>query len=341
MIPSIEKFHSLEKKHYFNNVLIVPQSSQLNSRSQVNLISNYKFKYGQSWKGIPLMVANMDTIGTFKMAEVLSKYKILTVLHKHYTELEIIDWAKKHYECLEYISLSTGTSQTDLNKIKRILKNIPEIKWICLDIANGYCSHFLDVIKKLRNDYPNKIIMAGNVVTPERTKLVLESGADLVKAGIANGSVCITRNKTGVSYPQLSVCLESNKKQLGVDYPCLISDGGCREPGDIAKAIVGGADFVMLGGMFSGHDESGGNIFSENGKYYKLFYGMSSATAMKKHHGGVADYRSSEGKTIKVEYKGKVENTIKDILGSLRSTCTYTNSKNLIELEEKAKFILI
>jgi len=342
MIPSIaKKFRSLDKKLYFNDVLIVPQNSLLNSRSLVNLVYTYKFKYGQTWEGIPLMVANMDTTGTFKMAQSLCKYKVLTVLHKHYTSWEIINWLRKHPECLEYISLSTGTSQSDLDKIKVILENVPEIKWICLDIANGYCSHFLDVIQKLRKDFPNKIIMAGNVVTPERTKLVLDAGADLVKAGIANGSVCITRNKTGVSYPQLSVCLESNKKQLDVDYPCLISDGGCKEPGDIAKAFVGGADFVMLGGMFSGHDESGGEAFEENGKQYKLFYGMSSDTAMKKHHGGVADYRSSEGKTIKVEYKGPVENTIKDILGGLRSTCTYTNSKNLVELEENGKFIII
>lgn len=335
------KFHSLDKKLYFKDVFIVPQSSEFTSRSQINLISKYKFKYGQEWEGIPLIVANMDTTGTFEMAQSLSKYKILTVLHKHYHTTEIISWADKHPECLEYISLSTGTSDHDLHKINKVLEKVPEIKWICLDIANGYCSHFLNIIKKLRQLYPNKIIIAGNVVTPERTKLVLESGADLVKEGIGSGGVCITRNKTGIGYPQLSVCLENNKRALNVNYPCIISDGGCREPSDIAKAITSGADFVMLGGMFSGHDESGGELFEENGKKFKLFYGMSSDTAMKKHHGGVADYRASEGKTIKVEYKGPVENTVKDILGGLRSTCTYTNSKNLIELEKNAKFILV
>lgn len=337
----MNKFLSPSKKLYFKDVLIVPQNSRFTSRSQINLVSKYKFKYGQQWEGIPLMVANMDTTGTFEMAQALSKHKVLTVLHKHYTSEQIISWADKHPDCLEYISLSTGTSDKDLQKLSIILSKVKNIKWICLDIANGYCSHFLDIIRKLRENYPKKIIMAGNVITPNRNKEILEAGADLVKNGIGGGSVCITRNKTGIGYPQLSVCLECNKNKLGFDYPCIISDGGCKEPSDIAKAISAGADFVMLGGMFSGHDESGGEIFEEKNKKFKLFYGMSSDTAMKKHHGGVANYRASEGRTIKVEYKGPVENTILDILGSLRSTCTYTNSENLIELEKNAKFILV
>ena len=337
----MNKFLSKTKKLYFKDVLIVPKNTRFTSRRQINLVSKYKFKCGQEWEGIPLMVANMDTTGTFEIAKVCSQYKILTVLHKHYHADEIIYWAEKNPECLEYISLSTGTSQKDISKIEMIIKKIPQIKWICLDIANGYCPHFIDTIKSLRKLFPNKIIMAGNVVTPERTMEILSAGADLVKEGIGGGSVCVTRNKTGIGYPQLSVCLENNKTEIGVDYSCIISDGGCKEPSDIAKAISGGADFVMLGGMFAGHDESGGETFEENGKKYKLFYGMSSDTAMKKHHGGVADYRASEGKTIKVESKGAVENTIKDILGGLRSTCTYTNSKDLIALEQNAKFILV
>ena len=337
----MSKFISNIRKLYFKDILLVPQNSKFTSRSQINLVSQYTFKHGQTWEGIPLMVANMDTTGTFEMAESLTKHKVLTVLHKHYHASQIIYWAEKHPECLEYISLSTGTGQNDIDKVKNIMEKVPQIKWICLDIANGYCNHFIDIIKTLRSKFPDKIIMAGNVVTPERTKEILDAGADLVKLGIGPGMACTTRNKTGIGYPQLSVCLENNKKELGVDYPCIISDGGCREPSDIAKAIASGADFVMVGGMFSGHDESGGEIFEENGKKFKLFYGMSSDTAMKKHHGGVANYRSSEGRTIKIEYKGPVENTILDILGGLRSTCTYTNSKDLIELEQNAKFILI
>lgn len=337
----MNKFLSHYKKLYFKDVLIVPQNSSFTSRSQINLVSKYKFKFGQEWEGIPLMVANMDTTGTFEIAQVCSQYKILTVLHKHYHVDEIISWAKNNHKCLEYVSLSTGTSKNDINKVEMVMKKIPQIKWICLDIANGYCPHFIETIKKLRKDFPNKIIMAGNVVTPDRTLEIINAGADLVKMGIGGGSVCVTRNKTGIGYPQLSVCLENNKKDIGISSPCIISDGGCKEPSDIAKAISAGADFVMLGGMFAGHDESGGDTFEENGKKYKLFYGMSSDTAMKKHHGGVAEYRASEGKTIKVESKGSVENTIRDILGGLRSTCTYTNSKNLVELENNAKFILV
>ena len=335
------KFLSFSKKLYFKDVLIVPKNSRFTSRSQINLVSKYKFKYGQEWEGIPLMVANMDTTGTLEMAKSLSKHKVITVLHKYYTSEQIISWSQENKDCLNFVSLSTGTSHKDLQKLYTIFSQVQDIKWICLDIANGYCFHFLDIIKQLRKDYPDKIIMAGNVVTPERTIEILNAGADLVKNGIGGGSVCITRNKTGIGYPQLSVCLECNKNELGLEHPCIISDGGCKEPSDIAKAISAGADFVMLGGMFSGHDESRGDFIEENSKKYKLFYGMSSDTAMKKHHGGVANYRASEGRTIKVEYKGPVENTILDILGSLRSTCTYTNSKNLIELEQNAKFILV
>lgn len=337
----MHKFRSINNKLFFKDVLIVPKNSTLSSRKDVDIIGKYNFRYGQIWEGVPIMVANMDTTGTFEIAEVLSKYKVLTVLHKHYTEEEIINWSMKNLNILEYVSLSTGTSQNDINKIKNIINKIPEFKWICLDIANGYCSHFLDIIKNLRKDFPNKIIMAGNVVTPERTIEVLNAGADLVKNGIGGGSVCITRNKTGIGYPQLSVCLENNKDSIHVDYPCLISDGGCKEPSDIVKAFAGGADFVMAGGMFSGHNESGGDIIEENGLKYKLFYGMSSDTAMNKHNNGVAEYRTSEGITIKVLCKGPVENTIKDILGGIRSACTYTNSKNIKELYKNSEFVII
>lgn len=337
----MQKFRSLTKKLFFKDVLIVPKNSTLSSRKDVSVVGNYNFRYGQNWEGVPIMVANMDTTGTLEIAQVLSQYKVLTILHKHYSENDIINWALKNLDKLEYVGLSTGTSQTDINKIKNIITKVPEFKWICLDIANGYCSHFLDVIKGLRNSFPNKIIMAGNVVTSERTIEVLNAGADLVKNGIGGGSVCITRNKTGVGYPQLSVCLENNRYVLHEDKPCLISDGGCKEPSDFVKAFAAGADFVMAGGVFSGHDESGGEIVEENGQKYKLFYGMSSDTAMKKHHGGVANYRTSEGKTIKVLCKGSVENTIIDILGGIRSACTYTNSKNIQELYKNSKFVLV
>jgi GMP reductase len=121
----------------------------------------------------------------------------------------------------------------------------------------------------------------------------------------------------------------------------IISDGGCSTPGDVAKAFGAGADFVMLGGMLAGHDESGGELIEKNGKKMKQFYGMSSTTAMDKHAGGVADYRASEGKTVEVPYRGKVENTVLDILGGVRSTCTYVGASQLKELTKRATFIRV
>lgn len=335
------KFISNEKKFTFNDVLIVPQSSYLSSRSQVNLDVNFHFKHGQKWTGKPLMVSNMDTTGTLEMAIKLSEYKILTCLHKFYSVDDIISCIKTNPEITNYIAITTGTNDSDIEKLEQIMLLNNDIKWICLDIANGYTDMFINTIKKLRKLFPDKIIIAGNVVTPEKTLEILHAGADLVKEGIGSGEACETRIKTGVGYPQLSVCLENNKHVLELDHPCLISDGGCRTPSDISKALAAGSDMVMVGGMFSGHDESGGSIFEENGKKYKLFYGMSSDTAMKKHYGKVASYRTSEGKTIQVPYKGPVEKTVLDILGGLRSACTYVGAKNISEFHQKTKFVML
>lgn len=337
----MHKFYSKERKLGFKDVLIVPQNSELNSRSQVNLIRKFTFKYGQEWEGVPIMVANMDSTGTLEMAKTLSKYKILTCLHKFYSSTDIISYLKTNPEISNYIAVSTGTSEKDIKKIHQVMKECSDIKWICLDIANGYSSHFTNTINLLRKSFPDKIIIAGNVVTPQRTKQVLNAGADLVKLGIGPGEACVTRVKTGIGYPQLSVCLENSSQSLGVEYPTSISDGGCKNPCDVAKALGTGVDMVMIGGMFAGHDESGGDLFEEDGKKYKLFYGMSSDTAMKKYYGEVADYRTSEGKTIKKEYKGPVENTVKDILGGLRSACTYVGAKNIEDFGSRVKFVTL
>merc|ERR1739848_151147 len=177
-------------------------------------------------------------------------------------------------------------------------------------------------VRKERKEFPKITIMAGNVVTQEMTEELILSGADIIKVGIGPGSVCTTRKKTGVGYPQLSAVIECADAAHGLGGH-IVSDGGCTCPGDFSKAFGAGADFVMAGGMFAGHDQSGGEIVEENGKKFKLFYGMSSATAMEKHSGGVANYRASEGKTVRIPYRGDLNNTIRDILGGVRSTCTY------------------
>lgn len=288
-----------------------------------------------------MIAANMDTVGTFEMAEALYREKMVTAIHKHYTVTQwsqFLEGREPHF--FNHIALSTGTGSADEEKIAQILEHHPEIKFLCIDVANGYSEHFVDFVKKIRSKYLDKTIIAGNVVTGEMVEELILAGADIIKVGIGPGSVCTTRVKTGVGYPQLSAIIECADAAHGLGGH-IIGDGGCKVPGDVAKAFGGGADFVMLGGMLAGHDESGGEIITENGKKLRLFYGMSSTTAMDKHAGGVADYRASEGKTVKVVHKGPVSDTVKDILGGVRSTCTYVGASELRELSKRTTFIRV
>ena len=331
-----------ELKLGFKDVMIRPKRSTLKSRSQVSLERNFTFVNSQKkWRGVPIIAANMDTVGTFEMAEALAKDKIITAVHKHYS---LKDWntflGNQPESIFDYIALSTGIGQNDEEKIKQIVNAHPQINFLCIDVANGYSEYFVDFVKKIRSNYPDKTIIAGNVVTGEMVEELILAGADIIKVGIGPGSVCTTRIKTGVGYPQLSAIIECADAAHGLGGH-IISDGGCKIPGDVAKAFGGGSDFVMLGGMFAGHDESGGEIVEENGKKFRLFYGMSSQTAMDKHSGGVAEYRASEGKTVKVKYKGPVSETVKDILGGVRSTCTYVGASQLKELSKRTTFIRV
>ncbi|WP_313597910.1 GMP reductase [Epilithonimonas vandammei] len=331
-----------EIKLGFKDVMFRPKRSTLKSRSEVTIEREFTFLHTQKkWSGVPLIAANMDTVGTFEMAEALYKDKIITAVHKHYSVQEWSDFLKdKNDDFYQYIALSTGTGKADEEKIKTILDTNPKIQFLCIDVANGYSEHFVEFVKKARQNFPDKIIMAGNVVTGEMVEELILAGADIIKVGIGPGSVCTTRIKTGVGYPQLSAIIECADAAHGLGGQ-IIGDGGCKVPGDVAKAFGGGADFVMLGGMFAGHDESGGELITENGKTFRLFYGMSSQTAMDKHAGGVAEYRASEGKTVKVPYKGPVAETVKDILGGVRSTCTYVGASKLKELSKRTTFIRV
>ncbi|MCU7614513.1 GMP reductase [Chryseobacterium sp. GMJ5] len=326
----------------FKDVMFRPKRSTLQSRSEVDLERTFTFRHTQKkWSGVPIIAANMDTVGTFEMAAELAKDKIITAIHKHYSVEEWNQFLDSQPESIhQYIALSTGTGKADEEKIKTILDLHPKIEFLCIDVANGYSEHFVQFVKKARANFPDKIIIAGNVVTGEMVEELLLVGADIIKVGIGPGSVCTTRVKTGVGYPQLSAIIECADAAHGLQGH-IIADGGCKVPGDVAKAFGGGADFVMLGGMLAGHDESGGEIIEENGKKYRLFYGMSSKTAMDKHSGGVAEYRASEGKTVKAVYKGPVSETVKDILGGVRSTCTYIGASKLKELSKRTTFIRV
>jgi GMP reductase len=323
-----------EIKLDFKDVLIRPKRSTLSSRKEVDLIKWYKFKHsGYEYEGIPIMAANMDGVGTLKMAETLSQHRLFTCLIKTYNK--DIDNFSVFNVNKDYYAVSTGTSDEDFRNLNTIVTGIGA-QFICIDVANGYSEHFGDFVESVRNRWPDKTIIAGNVVTADMTQELILRGADIVKVGIGPGSVCTTRVQTGVGYPQLSAIIECADAAHGLGGH-IIADGGCTCPGDVAKAFGAGADFVMLGGMFAGHDEGGGTI--ENGRV--IFYGMSSDTAMNKTHGGVAEYRSSEGRTVEIPYKGQVKNTVLDILGGLRSTCTYVGASNLKQLPKCTTFIKV
>jgi len=331
-----------ELKLGFKDVMIRPKRSTLKSRSQVSLEREFKFLHSSStWSGVPIMGANMDTVGTFEMALALAKEKLFTAIHKHYSLQQWSEFMKNAPENIQdYIAVSSGTGKNDFKKIAEIFEQNPQLKFICIDVANGYSEHFVSFLKQARNQYPDKVIIAGNVVTGEMVEELLLAGADIVKVGIGPGSVCTTRVKTGVGYPQLSAIIECADAAHGLGGH-IISDGGCVTPGDVSKAFGAGADFVMLGGMLAGHTESGGELIEIDGEKHKKFYGMSSETAMNKHVGGVAEYRASEGKTVQVPFKGDVIETLKDILGGIRSTCTYVGASKLKELTKRTTFIRV
>jgi GMP reductase len=324
-----------EVKLDFRDVLIRPKRSTLSSRKEVDLTGTYKFRHsGFEWTGVPIMASNMDGVGTIDMARKLYKHQMFTCLVKSYDEGDLFELTGKFGG--NYFAVSTGTSDKDFLKLRQIVNSYPEIHFVCIDVANGYSEHFGEYVSKVRQTYPHITIIAGNVVTADMTQELILRGADIIKVGIGPGSVCTTRIQTGVGYPQLSAIIECADAAHGLGAH-IIADGGCVCPGDVAKAFGAGADFVMLGGMLSGHDEGGGEI--KDGKV--TFYGMSSDTAMNKHSGGVAEYRSSEGRTVEVKYKGPVQNTVLDLLGGLRSTCTYVGAPSLKQLSKCTTFIRV
>jgi GMP reductase len=306
----------------------------------------------------------MDSVGTPDMAFKLAEFGMMTCLTKHYSIEDLLTIFKKVQYTLTFdnVAYSMGTSDLDQEKYRRFKAQGGQTKWLCLDVANGYSQKFVDLVKTLRDENPETAIIAGNVVTPDITEALLFAGADVIKVGIGPGSVCTTRKLTGVGYPQLSAVIECADAAHGLGG-LIMSDGGCTCSGDIAKAFGANADFVMLGGMLSGHNEGGGEIRTKTYetneivarnqegvimKSYKLeqkksvqFYGMSSDTAMTKHVGGVANYRTSEGKTVEVPYRGSVDSTVQEILGGLRSCCTYVGAHSLKELPKRTTFVRV
>jgi GMP reductase len=351
----------------YKDVLIRPKRSTLGSRAEVNLerkftFRNYKPGFSgsiedQHYRGIPIMAANMDGVGTFEMADELARQGIFTCLVKTYSEKELIDYfnfGPGGISRTDHVAMSIGISNADYNKFCKVYLALGDrLKYLCIDVANGYTESFVNHVRNIRERYPELVIIAGNVVTGEMTEELILAGADIIKVGIGPGSVCTTRIQTGVGYPQLSAVIECADAAHGLGGH-IIADGGCSSAGDVAKAFAAGADFVMLGGMLAGHDQGGGEIVNRwykqdytgaDGKpvvavkQFVQFYGMSSKSANDKHFGGLKDYRSSEGRTVLTKYKGDVNITIQDILGGVRSTCTYAGASKLKYLSKCTTFI--
>lgn len=337
-----------ELKLDFSDVLLRPKRSTLNSRKEVELEREFKFYHtDRSWRGIPLLTANMAACGTFEMARVLSEKRIITTFHKYYS---VDDYKKffKSFKNPDFIAYTLGIRDEDLDQIKAMDKAdlLKNFTFICIDIPNGYLQRFSDFVRKIRKLCPDHVIIAGNVVSKEMTEELILAGADIVKVGIGSGSVCTTRRMTGVGMPQLSAVIECADAAHGMSSDngacgLIISDGGAVVPGDVAKAFCGGADFLMSGQMFSGYEESGGETVEIDGKKFKEYYGSSSNKALQVNYGKKDAHRASEGRHVLMPHKGSIHDAMQDLFGALRSTGTYIGARKLKEFSRRATFVRV
>lgn len=327
----------------FKDVLIRPKRSTLASRAEVDIARTLRFMHtGRTWTGFPLVAANMDVTGTLNMAAALHRHGAMVALHKHYPAEALVDFFRGPDSANTFYTI--GTTEADWEKLAAVKRGAP-VHFLCIDVANGYTERFVEIVARAREENPDAVIMAGNVVTGDMTEALILAGADIVKVGIGPGSVCTTRKMTGVGYPQLSAVIECADAAHGLKG-LVCADGGCTVPGDVAKAYGAGADFVMLGGMLAGHDECEGEIVRQvvdgvEQPATMIFYGMSSDTAMKKYSGGVAAYRASEGKTVEVAYRGPVDGTMQEIMGGVRSMMTYIGATKLKEVPKRTTFVMV
>lgn len=334
----------------FKDVLIRPKRSEAASRAAVELKKSYTFLNSKNtWEGVPIIAANMDTTGTLAMATELAKHKCMTALHKHYSLEQLTNFFNRDKNPLcDFAFYTIGMKATDLEKLVQVNKQVGHITNICIDVANGYTQQFVDHCKSIRQKFPRANIMVGNVCTPEMvSELILTGTADIIKIGVGPGSVCTTRIVAGVGFPQLSAIIECADAAHGLrGHVC--ADGGCTQPGDLSKAFGAGADFVMLGGMLSGHEECEGewefaaDAQGQKQKKSLLFYGMSSKPAVEKYSGGLDSYRAAEGRVVRVPYRGSISDNggvIQQIMGGLKSACAYVGAESLKDLPKCTTFV--
>ena len=348
----------------FSDVLIKPRRSSIDSRSKVDITREYKFKWcPYVIKGTGIMQANMGTIGNFEVSRKMLDKGLFACLHKHHN-IDILikfykELIKRGDDTWRRCLLGIGLRDNGIDKLRQINKELGIQVGIKFDVPNGYIPQVKDKVIELRKEFPEMFIMVGNVVTGDITEDLILSGADCVAVGIGGGSACRTREKTGCGRPQLSTVIEcaDAAHQVG---GMICSDGGITCPGDICKAFGGGADFIMIGGLFAGTDEAEGEIITKwisTGEYdrvsydsgyifkphfeekkFKQFYGMSSTLAQEKFQGGMKNYRASEGVVIEVPYSGSMDSILEDMLGSIRSMMTYIGAKNLKNIPKQCVF---
>lgn len=358
-----------EKKLDFNDVLIVPQRSTLTSRSEINLERTFQFYHStRSWTGIPIMCSNMSFC-SIEMAKGMSKHKMIACLHKYHSIDQLFDYFTQYPQNLPYTFVSIGYKKSDLNDLLELKNKLNKQPNICIDVPNGHMDVFVKYCKKIRDHFPESIILAGNVTNTSSTQeLIIYGGVDIVKTGIGGGSACTTRFQTGCGLPQLSCCLENSyiahglqngEKKLGL----ICSDGGHKNSGDVCKGLCAGADFIMLGGYFAGSEPCDGewtyeysagkhtgiNFWQPNDPGYPTekrktqfsYYGMSTHYSQDMFEDGKKNYRASEGTKITVPYKGVLDNVIQELLGGIRSCCTYIGANNIKNMLKCGQFCIV
>lgn len=344
-----------ETKLDFDDVLIVPQRSTLTSRSEIQLERTFSFYHSpRKWTGVPVMCANMSFC-SFDMAKALAKHKMIACLHKYHSVDDLYNYFTEHAENIDYTFVSIGYKKSDLNHLLELKNKLNKQPNICIDVPNGHMDVFVKYCKKVRDEFPESIILAGNVTNTSSTQeLIIYGGVDIVKVGVGGGSACTTRFQTGCGIPQLSTCLENSyvahglqngPKKLGL----ICSDGGHKTVGDVCKALCAGADFLMLGGYFSGSEPCEGE-WEFGGDYSKIlgsekkskgrftYYGMSTHHSQDLFEDGKKNYRASEGTKITVPYKGTLDQVTQELLGGIRSCCCYIGANNIKYMSKCGQF---
>ena len=326
----------------FDDVALVPQYSSVlphETITKTELNKNLKLN-------IPLLSSAMDTVTESKMAIAIAKSGGLGIIHKNLNPKNQALEVKKVKKNNIFVGAAVGTNEEDIDRVYKLLES--KVDLIVVDTAHGHTKKVLTIINKIKKISKKTIVCAGNIATGKAAKFLADSGADIVKVGMGPGSICTTRLVTGIGVPQLSAVLDV-KKALKNYKTKIISDGGIKFSGDIAKAIAAGADAVMIGSLFAGTEESPGKIFKHKGKLYKKFRGMGSAGAMstgsadryfQKKNKDILKY-VPEGVESIVQFKGPVNKIIYQLIGGLKSSMGYMGSKTIKNLQKKSEFVKI